>query len=404
MYSDDDRIGRLGATYKELHKTRSVMLHEVAKLGYPRFVDELVATAAVGETEDGRVMYYWNRAFFDSLGIRDRVYVCAHETLHLIFSHPLRRKGRDPELWNIACDVVVNTLLDHSFYLRLNNKTTKLNSRWTATQLGLTHWEVMNMTTEEVYDKVVSLHGSYAGILGRPGSGIDAHDFWETLTEEQAEKVAQAIEKHLKSRGIGRGGEMVRLEKLLVKPFPWQKLLAGRLASVKKPKEGESWVRPNRKIYNHYPRVLLPGIHEGDGATSNILISIDTSGSMSKESIEDLVALVGSLPRDEYKVHTTWFDDGVYDAPELTHVKGRGGTSFQKIEDVAAGTLPIMGDADAETVLETYPDVVVVMTDGYAPAPLLKHPARWIWILTENGHDYAVKDLGSTVWQLGARK
>jgi predicted metal-dependent peptidase len=147
--------------------------------------------------------------------------------------------------------------------------------------------------------------------------------------------------------------------------------------------------------------VLLPGVHEGDGNTSRILSSIDTSGSMSKDDIRELVSILGSLPRDEYEVHSTWFDDGLYDAPDLTDVVGRGGTSFQKIEEVCRGELPILGRDGAEIYLKQYPDVVIAMTDGYALTPQLQHPARWIWILTESGSNSYIRDLGCTVWKMG---
>jgi predicted metal-dependent peptidase len=444
VYNDDDRIGKLNATYKQLCRYRSVLLHEVVKLGYPRFVDDLVPTAAVGETPDGRLRYYWNRRFFDQHGLRDRVYICAHEALHVILSHPTRREQRDPELWNIACDIMVNTLLDTSFGIRLG-KTTKLGNRLRPEMYGLNRSSIQDMTTEEIYDALpkIAFCGGAGGSDPDPAGGglpgddpgeggsdeandgggdddgdgstssgagdgtgagapVDSHDFWDTITEEQIENVRRHIEKTARSQkwGRGKGGELAILDNLYAKPFPWQRLLRGRLTSVKKPKEAESWVRPNRKIYAHYPRILLPGAHDSESSTSSILSSIDTSGSMADEDIRDLASILMSLPKDEYETHSTWFDDGVYDAPDLTKVQGRGGTSFQKIELVARGELPIAGAGGKEIFLKRYPDVVVVMTDGYAPRPDLQHPERWVWIIVETGYDGAIKDLGCTVWNL----
>jgi predicted metal-dependent peptidase len=399
-YDDDNRIGALNEAYRGLLKARSVILHEALRLGYPRFVNELVNTAAVGEMEDGRIVYYWNRAFFDSLGTDDRVYVCAHEGLHIVLGHPLRRQDRDPETWNVACDIVVNTMLDYGIYLRLPTGS-RLSNRWTCEAIGKLPHEVLRMSTEELYDLLAG--GTCPGYKPGGRAAVDAHDFWDSLTEEQQERVRDAIGKYLRSRGYGIGSskEFAQLAKVIVRQFPWQRLLRGRLTTVKRPREGESWVRPNRKIYQHYPNVLLPGIHEGDGATSLVLGSIDTSGSMSEKDIEDCVGIFASLPRDEYEVHATWFDDGVYDAKDLSKAQGRGGTDFQKIEEVCNGTLPIKGENGSEVFLKRYPDVVVALTDGYAGTPKLKHPNRWIWLLTEHGSDSAVKGLGCTVWKIG---
>jgi predicted metal-dependent peptidase len=407
VYTDDDRIGKLNKTYKDLNKYRSVVLHETIKLGYPRFVDDLVPTAAVGLSPDGRLRYYWNRAFFDHLQIRDRVYVCAHEALHVILGHPVRRGDRHPYVWNIACDIVVNTLLDYQFNLHLNLKSTQLGNRVMAKNYNLLPDEALNMTTEEIYDH---LWENVQFVLGPdgipiPGAGLfDDHELWDTITEEAINKLRQQLdEKQVKAAGSGRGGDMRMLEKIIAKPFPWQQLLRGRLATVRRPQEHESWARPNRKIYSYFPDVLLPGAHEDELTTSRVLCTIDTSGSMSKESIRDLVAIVKSLPRNAYEVHLTWFDDGVYDANDLNSAKGGGGTSFQKIELTCRGEEPILGADDKEHYLKAYPDVIIAMTDGWAPRPDLLHPERWIWIIIENGDDSAIRDLGCTVWNLHKR-
>ena len=39
-------------------------------------------------------------------------FVFVHEVLHCIFLHHKRIEGRDPELWNIACDYAINPILD----------------------------------------------------------------------------------------------------------------------------------------------------------------------------------------------------------------------------------------------------------------------------------------------------
>jgi predicted metal-dependent peptidase len=119
---------------------------------------------------------------------------------------------------------------------------------------------------------------------------------------------------------------------------------------------------------------------------------------MAEEDIEKMVALVGSLPEDQYEVHLTWFDTGVYHVKDVCIAQGRGGTSFNCIEDVAIQQAEIQGKDGKR--LDRYPDVVVCMTDGIAAKPQLSRPDRWIWIITEQGSKKSVNDLGSTVWKL----
>jgi predicted metal-dependent peptidase len=70
--------------------------------------------------------------------------------------------------------------------------------------------------------------------------------------------------------------------------------------------------------------------------------------------------------------------------PSDGRVRGGGGTSFQVIEEYTAALTP-------------YPDGVVVMTDGEAERPTVRHPERWLWLLTEHGSDAAIRGIGHIV-------
>jgi hypothetical protein len=45
------------------------------------------------------------------LGVEQARFVVAHEVLHAGLCHTSRRNGRDPYLWNVACDFVINDWL-----------------------------------------------------------------------------------------------------------------------------------------------------------------------------------------------------------------------------------------------------------------------------------------------------
>ncbi len=66
---------------------------------------------------DGRTMAF-NPLFVTSLSEERIAGAQAHEVLHLVFGHHLRRKDREKTLWNRACDLAVNgILLDAGFRL-----------------------------------------------------------------------------------------------------------------------------------------------------------------------------------------------------------------------------------------------------------------------------------------------
>lgn len=52
-----------------------------------------------------------NPSYFKGLHPEERLFLYAHEIAHDVFQHPYRCGGRDMELWNIACDYVVNDAL-----------------------------------------------------------------------------------------------------------------------------------------------------------------------------------------------------------------------------------------------------------------------------------------------------
>ena len=68
--------------------------------------DEWLGTAAV----DGRNLYF-NTQFFNAMNNKEIEFVIAHEILHCVFDHLGRRDYRNPMLYNIAADYIVNNLL-----------------------------------------------------------------------------------------------------------------------------------------------------------------------------------------------------------------------------------------------------------------------------------------------------
>jgi len=56
---------------------------------------------------DGRFFFY-NTEFINSLDDDELIFLMGHEVLHNVYDHMDRRGNRDPRLWNIANDYVVN--------------------------------------------------------------------------------------------------------------------------------------------------------------------------------------------------------------------------------------------------------------------------------------------------------
>ena len=59
---------------------------------------------------DGETIYY-NPEYLEGLSVEEQTFIFAHEVCHIAFNHILRSEGKNPELWNIATDGVINQFL-----------------------------------------------------------------------------------------------------------------------------------------------------------------------------------------------------------------------------------------------------------------------------------------------------
>ena len=76
-------------------------------LAKSNFIEEpLISTAAT----DGTNIFY-NPAFLANVNDEEKTFVLSHEICHIAFNHIFRSEGKNPRLWNIATDSVINAFL-----------------------------------------------------------------------------------------------------------------------------------------------------------------------------------------------------------------------------------------------------------------------------------------------------
>jgi predicted metal-dependent peptidase len=61
--------------------------------------------------------YYWHPEVLKNFTVRELNILLIHETYHIILDHanPQKLVGRDPDIWGIAIDYVVNAIIEHDF-------------------------------------------------------------------------------------------------------------------------------------------------------------------------------------------------------------------------------------------------------------------------------------------------
>ena len=123
--------------------------------------DDWLGTAAV----DGRNLYF-NTQFFNALSNKEIEFVIAHEILHCVFDHLGRREGRDPMIYNIAADYIVNNLL-------VRDRIGQIPKLVDCFQ----DFKYENWSSEDVYDDIFNKYDEEE--LKQLGELLDEHIDWE---------------------------------------------------------------------------------------------------------------------------------------------------------------------------------------------------------------------------------
>ena len=299
-----------------------------------------IAVAAVNAEE--RQVFINPRFPWTEGGMR---FVMAHELLHVGLRHEPRRQGRDPYLWNVACDYVINGWLVEMGVGEMPVDTLLLDP-----ELGLER-----LSAEEVYDRITgdlrlirrlnkarTLRGQgKVDMLGdRPpawwtGPGTDLDAFYRRA-------LAEGLDPHVaRGRGTLPGDLVEEIRALAQPPIPWDVRLGQWLDALLPPIESRrSFARPHRRqsATPDIPRPVWTRPPEL-AATRTFGVVLDTSGSMAPRLVGMGLGAVAAyaMSREVMQVRVVQCDAGVHDmgyvAPDAllgrVEVRGRGGTVLQ---------------------------------------------------------------------------
>jgi predicted metal-dependent peptidase len=353
----------------KLIKTRVAML-----LKYP-FWGPLAARLKLEECDwcptlatDGRSFYY-NPNFIQKLDEQELIFGFGHELGHIIFDHMSRRGDRNPQVWNMAGDYVINGMLVREGIGRaIQAVPILLDSKYTG------------KTADEVYDELMSnaveikmtldMHMDPDGDGDGEGEGEDdskdgkGRPKMKPLTEEEKKALRdewrEAVLQAAKNAGAGNvPGDIQRLVKDITAPVMDLKDLL-RIQFSGSLKSDYTWMRPNRKAW--HTGAVLPG--QLPGEELDIVVALDASGSIGEDMLSDFLGMVqGSLDQfTSYKVRIITFDTSVYNEDEFTsddgrdmgeyNIQGGGGTAFECVWQWMKDN-------------EVHPHQLVMFTDGY---------------------------------------
>lgn len=393
---------------------------------------EDVRTMATTETA---VMYY-RPAFVDRLTVEECCSALLHESLHLFLGHFARCRAlvAEPEMWNTAGDLAINCIL--------RDMGCAIGAGWLLPEhFKDTSGKPFppNLLTEEYYELLQkggkgkkgrkpapgsSSDGEGEGAPGegepggeeggapapgRPGDGTrqvcaggcggcsgnpqrgepapekQAADGGrgEAEVERMRRSVAESIQRAASGKRAGTipAGLTRAAESILTPPkVSWQNRLAATVRAAATFTQGMvdyTHARPSRRqsAVGGYTSgaPLLPAMHR---PVPRVLVALDTSGSMGEAELASALAELSGIVKAvggevefltcDTKVHSFGRVRTAREAIKL--LRGGGGTDFNPIFRRAAALRPM-------------PNVVVVATDGYGPAPAAPPAFKTIWLL-----------------------
>jgi len=269
---------------------------------------------------DGRRMGI-NPEFFAGMTFQNRCAVLVHEGDHVRMEHPIRMRGRDPLLWNIACDAAINAINPYPLP-------------------GDGVPPVKNKNAELIYRDLQDQQKGKGKGKGQPnpdqGNGCgEVRQAPKDLTPETVRQIVSQAASYAKAQGKLPGHIARDLKMATEAQVPWQAYIHRFLQELAP--TDYSWLRPDPEFvaYGTYVPIL-----EGT-CIGPLAIAIDTSGSIggptlaqfAKEVAEAMVVLQPRITR------VLWCDAAVHDVHEfhaqepfeLLKVKGGGGTDFRPV-------------------------------------------------------------------------
>lgn len=401
---------------KKLKDAMAKVLLYFEELGYFLLQWDIVEDPAIGTMGVDYARLFYSPRFVKEKSLENLCAVLIHEVAHCMFLHPTEldramARGKDPRLWNVAQEMVANA------------ETLKLiKSRSAPFELPGTPispfelreldpgvrgywydpaWE--DKDTLEIYKALEELPEEQKNLIraltrpprlvpGNVGQGelnrtspedskLEAPHIIELSGDvipssdkeaerEAAEKVI-AVAKKMLQRGDIPAGLKRHVQRLLASRTPWERILHAFVNRIVCEAEDYRWDVPNFK-HPLAEELVLPGCAKDE--IDDIVVAIDTSGSISGDQLERFASEIAKLAQvvDEVVVLTT--DAAVHERVKvreardvLTKLEFRGG-----------------GGTDFRPVFETVKRcaAMIFFTDGCATYPDRPPSYPVLWVLT----------------------
>lgn len=362
----------------------------VLMLGSNEVVDEPITAYTDGLNKR------YGRAFVDAVCKTDQELnaLVLHEALHIVFRHLLHNRDlfkEDATRANMAADYVVNDVITHI----KDRNLLKLPVG------GLVDDKYHNMNMREVYRLLEGqCKKGNGGGVSQPGDGqgsgsgssdqpykFDEHDFESQVGDASPEELRQIeaqIDRALREGALlaGRlGAEIPKsITELLEPAVDWRKELAEFVSAYARGKDEYTWRSFNRRALSN--ELYLPTVQ--NETTGEIIVAIDTSGSIGQAQINEFASELASLCEavTPEAIRVLWWDTMVHGEQRFT----------DNYQNMATMLKPLGGGGTRVGCVSDYinkhkveAEFMLVFTDGHvesSPAWAVSMPT--LWFVTQN--------------------
>ncbi|MFF0270140.1 hypothetical protein [Kribbella sp. NPDC004536] len=304
-------------------------------------------------------------------------FVMAHEMLHAALRHGERVGGRDPYLWNVAADLVINGWL-----VEMGVGTLPDGVLYDPQLKGMSAEEVYDRITTDLrrYRKLATLRGVGLGdVLGHPLPHAGEAARAAGLDDIYRRALTTGLAYHDPSRGTLPAGLVEEIRALDHPPLAWDAQLARwfeeHIPAVEKRR---TYARASRR-QSSTPDIPRPGwirpVELEHLPTYGVVL--DTSGSMDRQLLGKALGAIASYSRarDVPAARVVYCDAAAYDAGYVPvddiagrmQVRGRGGTVLQPGVNLLerADDFPVDGP-------------ILLITDGQCDVVRVRREHAWL--------------------------
>lgn len=381
------------------------LLSQMRKIEVTGDLAKEIPTEAVA-IRNGRIEFYYNMKFLETLTVDEAVAVLTHECNHLVLGHCTRMRDEykeNPDLANIAQDLNANRHVEHlpkgactvdSITKEFGEKGIKLNLKDDDTSENYfrelnKHSNKMEMkadgeggfdvtikdsngkTIGKAKIKAVCSNKKDSGGTEKSKSALGEQDIPELAKEVLRQAIKEAVNQNNKQQGHLPAGMEQEINEWLKPPvISWRTLLKQFVAVSVRSGHKQSWKRPNRRFGEEQKGKLAD-------RTVAITVAIDTSGSVGDDDLKAFMSEITAIQACHKSTITILECDAEvqkeYKLDKYKHVdgkfKGRGGTSFTPVFEYVK-----------EKRIKT--DILIYFTDLYGDFPIQKPPYSTIWVST----------------------